>query len=212
MLRPNLHPLPDLRAISAAHITHQRAVTFVKGSTMTGPGQYGFGPPTLVLLSPIASRVIARATLVRPLVEIPRIARRKNLPVGHFESSLPLIEINNPYALFQANLGLVRMGSAPMLESRGLRQVRPNLWVADNVRVGDIKIDPTGGPVVVGADTEIEDGVQLRGPTILGRRVTVAQRACIHHGLLLDGTYLGKEELVVHSVVSPRVRVRVATG
>lgn len=212
MLRPNLHPLPDLRAIAADHHANRRAVTFVKGSAMFGPGQYAFGPPALVLLSAIGTRVMAHASLQRPLAEIPRIARRKRIPVGHFDPCAPIVEVNNAYALFQANLGSVRMGNDAALEARGLRRVRANLWVADGAKVGDIKVDPTGGPVIVGANSEIDDGVLLRGPTVLGRGVNVGRRACIHHGLVLDGTYLSNEDFVADSVVSPRMRQRVAVG
>ncbi|MCP4869916.1 MAG: hypothetical protein GY898_14490 [Proteobacteria bacterium] len=212
MLRPNLHPLPDLRAIAADHHAKKRGVTFVKGSAVFGPGQYAFGPPALVLLSAIGTRVMANATLQRPLAEIPRMARRKGIPVGHFDPCAPIVEVNNAYALFQANLGSLRMGNDRMLQSRGLRQVRANLWIADGARVGDIKVDPTGGPVIVGANSEIDDGVLMRGPTVIGRGVNVGKRACIHKGLVLDDTYLSNEDFVAESVVSPRMRAKVSSG
>ncbi len=213
LLRPNLHPLPDLRALCAEHARRRRrAVTIVKGSSMFGPGQYAFGPPAVVLMSPIAARVVAGSDLKRPLAEIPRVARRRNLPVGVFDPCVPVVEINNPYALFQANLGTVRRGDDRLLAARGLRRVAPLLWIADGAKVGDVRVDPTGGPVLVGANTEIDDGVLVRGPTVFGKGVNVGRRACVHKGLVLDRTWLADEEFIADSVVSPRVRAKVAVG
>ncbi len=210
VMRPNLHPLPNLSALVAGHHHFRRAVTTLRGSCTYGPGRYTFGPPALLLASPAMSRVLLREEVDRPLQQIPRIARRKGLPVESIDPEQPVVEISNPFALFQANLDAVHQGPS-FLERRGLRRAGERLWVAPGAEVGRVEVDPTGGPVVVGADSLVEDGVLVRGPTVLGARVVVERKACLHRGVILDGTYLARESFVASSVVSPRVRHRIAS-
>ena len=210
VMRPNLCPLPNLSALVAGHHHFGRAVTTVRGSCTFGPGRYTFGPPALLLASPAMCRILVREGVQTPLQEIPRMARWRGLPTESIDPDQPIIEINNPFALFRANLDAVRQGPA-LLERRGLKQAGPRLWVAPGADVGRIDVDPTGGPVVVGADTIVEDGVMMRGPTVLGARVVVERRACVHKGVVLDGTFLARESFVDSSVVSPRLRHRIAS-
>lgn len=213
LLRPNLHPLPNLHALVRQHHERRRAVTLVKGTCVFGPGQYSFGPPAMLLASPAMSRLISRSDVERPLLEIPRLARRRNGSVGTFDPETPVIEINNPFSLFQANLDSLRSaGTDRHLAARGLRQVRENLWVAEGARIEDVQVDPTGGPVIVGRNSVLEQGVLLRGPSVIGSGVSVGQRACIHKGLVLDDTWLAKEDFVADSVVSPNVRARIQSA
>lgn len=210
VMRPNLHPLPNLSALVAGHHHFGRAVTTVRGSCTFGPGRYTFGPPALLLASPAMSRVLLREGADRPLQQIPRIARRMGLPTESIDPEQRIVEINNPFALFQANLESVHRGPT-FLERRGLERVGERLWVAPGVALGRVEVDPTGGPVVVGPDTVVEDGVLMRGPTVLGARVVVERRACVHRGVVLDGTFLARESFVASSVVSPRVLHRIAS-
>lgn len=210
VLRPNLHPLPNLSALVAGHHDFGRAVTSLRGSCTFGPGRYTFGPPALLLASPAMCRILLRQDVERPLQEIPRIARSRGLPVESIDPDQPIVEINNPFALFQANLTALYQGPA-FLEQRGLKRAGERLWVAPGARVGKVDVDPTGGPVLVGPDSLVEDGVLVRGPTVLGARVVVERRACVHRGVVLDGTFLARESFVVSAVVGPRVRHRIAS-
>ena len=213
IMRPNLHPLPDLPGIVHQHESRRRAVTVVKGTCVFGPGQYSFGPPAMLLASPGMARLIANSDIERPLLEIPRLARRRKLECGTYDPDVPVVEINNPFSLFQANLDSLRsLGVDRSLKMRGLRQVRPNLWIADGARIEDVRVDPTGGPVVVGRGSVLEQGVLVRGPTVFGRGVNVGRGACVHKGLVLDHVWLAREDFVADSVVSPYVRARVLSA
>jgi hypothetical protein len=210
VMRPNLCPLPNLSALVAGHHHFGRAVTTIRGSCTFGPGRYTFGPPALLLASPAMCRILSREGIERPLQEIPRIARWRGLPTESIDPDQPIVEINNPFSLFQANLDGVNRGPA-LLERRGLKRAGERLWVAPGVDIGDVEVDPTGGPVVIGSNSVVEDGVLLRGPTVLGAQVVVERRACVHRGVVLDGTFLARESFVASSVVSPRLSHRIAS-
>lgn len=210
VMRPNLHPLPNLPALCAGHQEFRRAVTALRGSCTFGPGRYTYGPPALLIAAPVVCRLLEHEHVEQPLVEIPRIVRARGLPVESIEPDLQVVEISNPFSLFEANLTCLRSGPALLLQ-RGLRQAGARLWVAEGVDAAGLQVDPTGGPVVVGRDTRIEAGVLVRGPTVLGANVTIERRACVHRGVVLDGTFLARESFVDCSVVSPRVKQRIAS-
>jgi len=209
VVQANLHPLPRLDRLAIQHKRSGRAVTYVKGSCLFGVGQYTFGPPALVLASPVFARILHRVDVEKPLAEIPRIAREKGLDAVPQDPEQPVVEINNPYSLFHANLGALHSFRRDF-ERQGLRQVRPNLWVADGARVEQSQVDPNGGPVVVGRASVLDLGTWVRGPSVLGHGVTVERGSCVHQGLVLDGTWLARDSFVARSVVSPRLSERVA--
>ena len=208
MLRPNLHPLPSITRLLMQHMQGRQQVSVVRGRTAYGPGQYGFGPPVLVLGDALLAHVLLQNAGERPLVEAPRIARKHGLQVEVLEAKEAPVEINNPFALFQANLET--LAAAPTHEVRGLRQLGPKLWVAADARVEKVDVDPDGGPVLVGSGSVLVAGTTLRGPTVLGRNVTVEGGSFIHRGLILDRTELGAQSFVARCVVSPFYKAAIA--
>lgn len=208
MLRPNLHPLPSLTRLVVAHMRGRQQVSVVRGTARFGPGQYGFGPPVLVLGDAILAHVLLNQEMERPLPESPRIARKRGLQVERIEPEEPAVEINNPYALFEANLET--LNTAPAHQLRGLRQIGEKLWAAPSARVEAVDVDPRGGPVLVGDGSVLVAGSTLRGPTVFGRNVTVEGGSFVHRGLVLDRTELGRQSFVARSVVSPFYSARIA--
>lgn len=209
MLQPNLHPLPDLSGICATHFRGKQAVTLVKGTCRFGAGQYGWGPPVLVLGDPVLARLLAREHTVRPLADGPRLARSRGLAIEAVDLRDPVVEINNAYALFQANLETLAPGANPA-DLRGVRQLGPKLWAAPDARIEDVHVDPDGGPVVVGSFAVVVEGTTLRGPTIIGEGVTIERGSFVHRGLLLPRSELSPMSFVARSVVGPLYSQRIA--
>jgi hypothetical protein len=210
VLQANLHPLPQLSIIAAEHQKSGRAVTFVKGTAQFGPGQYAYGPPALVLASPVMARVMARRDSERPLADIARIARNKGLSAEGIAQRHGPVEINNPFALWQANLGELRADNLE-LKAAGFRQRGPKLWVADGARVGKVDVDPGGGLVAVGAGAELVDGSAVRGPTYVAPGAVIERNSFVHQGLLLPDANLSRDSFVARAVVGPTLMQRVAS-
>jgi hypothetical protein len=208
MLRPNLHPLPSITRLVVEHMRGRQQVSVVRGTASYGPGQYGFGPPVMVLGDPLLAHILLPKTFERPLVDAPRAARKQGLQIEVVEASMPAVEINNPFALFQANLDT--LAQAPARELRGLRRLGPKLWAAPDARIEAVEVDPDGGPVLVGAGTTLVAGSVLRGPTVFGRGVTLEGQSFVHRGLVLDHTELGAQSFIARSVVSPFYKARIA--
>ena len=208
MLRPNLHPLPSITRLVVQHMQGRQQVSVVRGTASYGPGQYGYGPPVVVIGDPILGHVLLPTAMDRPLADTPRVARKHGLQVEVLEADQAAVEINNPYALFQANLDT--LSTATTRELKGLRRVGPKLWVAPDARVEAVEVDPGGGPVLVGSGSVLVAGTILRGPTVVGRAVTIEGRSFVHLGLILDRTELGAQSFVARSVVSPFYKARIA--
>ncbi len=212
IMRANLDPLPNLRALIRRHVTERAALTWIRGTALHGPGQYTFGPPALAFAAPVFARMLLNDDHPRPLARLPRLGRKRGLVCNVFEPERGVVEIDTSYALYHANIDA--LGSNPLtalaanelqLERKGER-----LWVAPEVDMGAVNIDPTGGPVIVGWGADIGDGAILRGPTVIGEGVSIGGGSCVHRALLLDSTWLPKESFVANSVVSPRLTARVA--
>jgi len=208
VMQANLDPLPDLPAIAAEHFRSGATVSFVKGTCRFGPGQYSHGAPALVLASPVMSRMLARRPVERPLAEIPRLARKKGLKALSVDGGTAVVEVNNPYALYQANLGDLRPDK---LGSAGFEQRGDALWVAPGARVEAVQVDPIGGPVVVTRGATVAAGSTLRGPTLIGEHAVVEPGSFVHKGLLLRDSYLPKQSFVANSIVGPTLSQRVAS-
>lgn len=208
MLRPNLHPLPSITHLVVQHMRGRQQVSLVRGTASYGPGQYAYGLPVLLIADPILGHVLLPREMDRPLADAPRVARKHGLKVEVLEADQPAVEINNPYALFQANLDT--LVSAPPAGMGGLRRLGPKLWAAPDARVEAVNIDPGGGPVLIGSGSVIVAGSTLRGPTVVGRGVTLEGRSFVHLGLILDGTELGAQSFIARSVVSPFYKARIA--
>jgi hypothetical protein len=208
LLRPNLHPLPSITRLVVEHMRGSQQVSLVRGTASYGPGQYGFGPPVFVLGDASFARLLLGYEGDRPLAEAPRFARKHGLPVAVLDAGVSSVEINNPFALFQANLET--LAQAPASDLRGLRRLGPRLWAAADARVEAVDVDPSGGPVIVGSGSVLAAGSTLRGPSIFGRSVTLEGKSFVHRGLILDRTELGAQSFVARSVVSPFYKAAIA--
>jgi len=212
MLRANLDPLPDLRAVMTTHIKQRAALTWIRGTALHGPGRYTYGPPALAFAAPVFNRLLLRDEHPRPLARLPRLCKQRGLQGHVFEPENGVIEIDTSYALYHANMDA--LGSSPLTaraaNDLGLERRGERLWVASDAEIGKIDVDPTGGPVIVGWGADIADGAILRGPTVIGEGVSIGRGSCVHRALLLDSTWLPRESFVANSIVSPRLTARVA--
>jgi len=209
VLQANLHPLPDLGAIVAQHVAGVHALTFVRGTCRFGPGRYSYGPPVLAVGAPVFSRLLLRNHLDRPLASLPRLGRSRGLLVEAVDPSVQTVEINNPFALHQANLDAL-LGPVSDFRAVGLDRIREKLWALPGADIGRVDVDPRGGPIVVAHGAVIEDGALLRGPMVIGAGVHIERRSCLHRAVVLDGTWLPPESFVANSIVSPRLTQRIA--
>ncbi|MFM7170782.1 MAG: gamma carbonic anhydrase family protein [Cyanobium sp.] len=95
--------------------------------------------------------------------------------------------------------------------------IHPEAWVADSaVVVGDVRLEagaslwPTAVargdvcPVVVGRDSNVQDGAVLHGdpgqPVRIGAEVTIGHRAVVHGATLEDGCLVGIGAIVLNGV------------
>jgi hypothetical protein len=208
LLQANLDPLPDLTEIVKAHATGKQQLTWVRGHAVFGPGQYAFGPPIAAMIGPWLARILAGRADDRPLAALPKIARERGVAAQSVDCGT-VVEINNAFALHQANVGSADL-KPYNLRARGYRRLGELLWAHEEAEIGRAHVDPSGGPVVVGWGAQVEDGVLLRGPTIVGDGVTIERGSCVHRSVLLASTWLGRESFVANSVVSPLLVERVA--
>jgi hypothetical protein len=210
ILRANLHPLPNAMRLQWAHEDAGGVLSHARGTIKTGPGVYTYGPPVLFFVSSRAAHALSGRLLERPLREIPRILKERGVTSAALELDRPVVEIDSSFALYDANLGSLAEYRYE-LYGRGLRPLKPNLWAAEGVDIGDVEFDPRGGLVVVGANTRLEGKTALRGPAVIGADVVVGEGSCIHRGLVLDGTGLPPQSFVARAVVSPLIHEQVGS-
>ncbi len=212
VMNANLHQLPDFGQLMETHSLGRQAVTVVRGSSISGPGRYSFGPPVMALCSPVVSRMMRFDDHPKPLPHLIRRVRERRLASSAFEPESRVLQIDNSYALYHANLDIlsdeyVQHTVASVL---GLEQTEAQLWVAPGANVGHVRVDPTGGPVIIGRGATVEHGAILRGPTIVGSGSQVGAGSCLHRSLVLSDSKLPVRSWVANSVVSSRLRQRVA--
>jgi len=212
VMSANLHHLPHFPSLMDQHMRGRQAVTFVRGSSVSGPGLYSYGPPVMALCSPVVSRMMRFDDHPKPLPHLLRRVRERRLGSAGFDPDQRVLQIDNSYALYHANLDVlstefVERTAATVL---GLSQADARLWLAPGANVGHVRVDPTGGPVIVGRGATVEDGAILRGPTIVGAGSHVGGGSCLHRSLVLAESALPSRSWVANSVVSSRLRQRVA--
>jgi hypothetical protein len=205
----NIHPLPDIAAVVAEHVQGRRTLTWVRGSSWGGPGQYTFGPPAVMVAAASYGRLLLQDEAVRPFADLPRIAKERGFAAGAVDASQAIIEINNPYALYHLNLDGLAAERADLFDE-GFRPLRPNFWVHPSAKVGEIDFVPDGGLVVLGRNVRVEDGTLLCGPSVLGDGAVVGAGSAIHRGLVFASTWLPGESFVQRQIVSSRLTARVA--
>ncbi len=192
----------DVVAGQAVPCELDRTLRGRSGVARVARGQQGFGLET--------PGVAQQLPGVQEAVEgLGRGEVREGLAVQAMELQQPVVEINNAYALFQANLETLAPGASPE-DMRGVRQVGPKLWAAPDARIENVEVDPEGGPVLVGSYAVVVEGSVLRGPTIIGDSVTIERGSFVHRGLLLPRTELSPMSFVARSVVGPLYSQRIA--
>jgi mannose-1-phosphate guanylyltransferase len=92
-------------------------------------------------------------------------------------------------------------GEAPPYNLPGT-QVRPGIWVGQNVRVNFDKISITG-PVFIGGSTSIGDGSVIRGPVMIGANAHIEEGSQIESSIILDHTRVSGFASYEHKVVGP---------
>ncbi|MCO4770361.1 MAG: NDP-sugar synthase [Deltaproteobacteria bacterium] len=212
VMHANLHYLPHFSTLLSRHMIGRQAMTYVRGSSMQGPGRYTFGPPVMALCSPVVSRMMRFADSRRPLQHMLRRVRERGLATAAHEPEERVLSIDNTYSLYHANLDVLSNGfvSKAIAAELGLEQRGERLWSAPGANLGHVRVDPTGGPVLVGAGARIGDDAILRGPTIVGSGSEVGAGSCLHRSLVLSDSNIPEQSWVANSVVSSRLRERIA--
>jgi UDP-N-acetylglucosamine diphosphorylase/glucosamine-1-phosphate N-acetyltransferase len=125
--------------------------------------------------------------------------RSRNLPTVNVE--LPLIDW--PHDLVRHHMACCRENLEHRLENEGYREVRPGLFVAQNVTLGEhLVIDAKNGPVLVDHDATIGAFSYLRGPVYIGPKAKVNEHASLKDCVSLGhNTKVGGE--VEASIIEP---------
>ncbi len=79
------------------------------------------------------------------------------------------------------------------------KQIRPNLWVGDNV-----EIDPTAaikGPVVLGSNARIGAGVVIIGPAVVGANAAIGEDVFIEESAIWDDCILGERASLTGTIL-----------
>jgi len=124
--------------------------------------------------------------------------------VGHglfgFEASGYWLDIGTPERYLQATFDILEGNVSTEM---GRRLADAGFALVDGARVDGRVV----APVLVGADTVIEDHAIVGGRTVLGRGVTVGAGAHVESSVLLDGVSVGARSQIRHSIVAPRVTI-----
>ncbi len=126
------------------------------------------------------------------------------------EKGLPFYAINLPFNwvdigqmsdYWHANQAIMR-GQVHHITMPG-KQVRPGVWVGLNVSVDwdQVKVS---GPVYIGANSRIEGGCEIVGPTWIDHGCHLARGARVTRGILFEYTRIGGGGHVEDSVVFGR--------
>ncbi len=101
------------------------------------------------------------------------------------------------------NIDELRQGTFDMLEGRVGLELRGE-EVADGVRVGEgSSIEPAADvqpPVWVGRECRVGEGVRLMGPVVLGDACSVGDGASVRDSIVLPGTEVGENGVLVGAV------------
>lgn len=81
-------------------------------------------------------------------------------------------------------------------------EIAPGLLVAGECTLGETTND--GGPVLIGAGSEVADSVHLRGPAVIGESCTIGEHASIGESIVLPGTEVAPRGMVADGVVGDR--------
>ena len=105
------------------------------------------------------------------------------------EKDIPLNFINRPWHLTKLNgaallddFELITKGrkSAPLPESNRVIGPADRIFLEEGAKIEGCSLNTTGGPIYIGAETEVMEGGMLRGPIALGKGCIVKMGAKIY--------------------------------
>ena len=85
-------------------------------------------------------------------------------------------------------------------------EIEPRIWVGERCR-----IHPSAklvGPIVLGDDVQIGEGVTIEGPSSIGERTIVAERAKISRTVIWEDGYVGADAHVTDSTIANHTILR----
>ena len=105
------------------------------------------------------------------------------------------------------NLGEYIRGNSDALEGRVEveipgKEVRPGVWIDEGARVpSSVRIEP---PVLIGMGCELGEDVVLEGPAVIGDRSVLGAGAQVARGLVLPGSQMPANSVLVEGVIGRR--------
>ena len=128
---------------------------------------------------------------------LPGLIERK-IPFHAIELPFHWIDIGRLRDYWDANQRLMR-GTVANIDMPG-REVAPQVWVGLNVNVDwrEVLIE---GPIYIGANTRIEAGCEIQGPTWISHGCHVQRGAKIHRSLLFEHTLVYRHSVIADAVV-----------
>ena len=127
-----------------------------------------------------------------------------NIPFYAIEMPFHWLDIGRLNDYWQVNQQLMR-GEMAQIRMPG-REVAPRIWVGLNTSVDwdDCLIE---GPVYIGANSRIESGSEIIGPTWISHGCHLEKAAKVHRSLLFEYTLLRGPSLLSEAVVFGKHRV-----
>ena len=162
-------------------------------STQVNTGIYLFEPQVLEQI-PANQNYDLGAQLLPKLIE-------KKLPFQAIDASFHWVDIGRLSDYWGANQQLMR-GILRGINMPGC-EVMPQVWTGLNVKVDwdDVLIE---GPVYIGANSRIEAGCEIQGPTWISHGCHLQGGAKVHRSVLFEHTLLRKHGAVFEAVVFGR--------
>jgi mannose-1-phosphate guanylyltransferase / phosphomannomutase len=120
--------------------------------------------------------------------------------IGSFVLDSYWTDVGNLQQYQQANYDIIA-DRAPSLHS-GI-QIDPGIWTGERCR-----IHPSAeliGPLVLGDDVQIGEGVTIEGPAAIGERTVVGDRAKLVRAVVWEDAYVGSDSSLTDCTVADRV-------
>lgn len=159
-------------------------------STMVNTGICLFEPEILEQI-PTATEYDIGAQLLPSLIE-------KNIPFHAIELPFHWVDIGRLSDYWSANQRLMR-GTMRGVVMPGY-EILPRVWVGLNVKVDwdNVLIE---GPVYIGANSKIDAGCEILGPTWISRGCHLQSGAKVHRSILFEYTLLRKQREICDAMV-----------
>jgi mannose-1-phosphate guanylyltransferase/mannose-1-phosphate guanylyltransferase/phosphomannomutase len=89
------------------------------------------------------------------------------------------------------------------------KEIRQGIFVHNSSGVPKEVLDKASAPVIIGRNTNIGQGVELKGPLVIGEEVYIDDNAKLIRSVVLSNTYVGKGVELSESVVSQNYHMSV---